>query len=138
MRLSSTHCIVTFQGVPLGEVDVEPAELVIAELRPAPAYESIRPTIRAGSEALWALGFTGTPATGCVSTEALGAAARLDLELRDANGGAVAADWINVIEWPEADRRPTVMARIRHTPSADPATARVAPRGGGQSPEPDV
>jgi hypothetical protein len=138
MRLSSTHCIVTFQGVPLGEVDVEPAELVIAELRPAPAYESIRPIIRAASEALWALGFSGAPTSGRVSIEALGAAARLDLELRDANGGAVAADWINVVEWPEADRRPTVMARLRHTPSADPATARVAPRVVGQSREPDV
>jgi hypothetical protein len=81
----------------------------------------VRETIRAGSNALLALGFFGaaTPAGQNGAGEALRAAAALRFDLVDDRGELAPATFVNVIEAPAGGF--VVLARFGHAHAAVPA-----------------
>ena len=117
-------------GVPIGSVELERGELAIGDFEPVDAYQSIRGVIRDASAAIWSIGFLHHEGLQPrVSADFLGAAARISLELRDADGKLVPVDWINVIERPDANARPVVFARFRHAHAGVASALRPADRG---------
>ena len=100
-------------GVPIGEVDLTTTETAIGELVAAPGYDAIRPTIRAASEALWAVGFLGNSTGNDFDPAAFSRAQALSLELRDDRGAFVPSDFINIVERPAAGDPPVVFVRFR-------------------------
>ena len=109
MRFTILH-----HGVPLGTVELEPADLSVGELAPTPAYAAVRPVIRDASAALWTLGFLSEwPPTSKIDPTALARAQALSLELRDPTGALVPVDFINVVERPDAADLPVVFSRFR-------------------------
>lgn len=132
---------ITNRGVPLGTVDLTPAGLVVAELSPAPGYSSVRDTLRAASEFLWRLGVLaeGGAADSPLDSGSLSRAAALPLELRDASGAAVAADYVNILERPDPADAPIVIARFEHAAASVPAHRSIPPRDeGARNSRPDV
>ena len=116
MRYSVNH-----DGVPVGFVELSEGELVAGTLTPVAALDAVRPTIRAGSDALLSLGFFG--ATSGVALNgagtALRAAADLRFDLIDLEGRVVHATFVNLIEAP--DGGVVVIARLSHASAATPA-----------------
>jgi hypothetical protein len=131
---------VTFQGVPIGAVELQESELAHGVLEPLDAYEAVRPTIRRASLLLMrTLGGPGTPPlepedSSASSAEALGEAAALRFELQDDRGNQVATDFVNLIE-PFAMLRVQVVARFRGAP-AGVLARRPPPKDGGSDQEP--
>lgn len=123
---------VTNQGVPLGRVDLTPAGLVVAELAPLPGYASVRGTIREASGFLWRMGLLADrPQPGAsLDPAALERAASLPLELRDASGSFVAADYINILERPEPADPPLLVARFDHATVLEPSPRTMPPAQG--------
>ncbi|HEY7394537.1 MAG TPA: hypothetical protein VH559_06820 [Gemmatimonadaceae bacterium] len=116
MRYSVNH-----DGVPVGFVELPEGELVAGKLAPVAGLEAFRPTIRAGSDALLALGFFGA-ASGVAlngAGTALRAAADLRFDLVDVDGGVVHANFVNLIESP--DGGVVVIARFRDAHATEPA-----------------
>jgi hypothetical protein len=112
---------VNHEGVPVGFVELPEGELVAGALAPVVGLEAFRPTIRAGSDALLALGFFGA-ASGVAlkgAGTALRAAADLRFDLVDVEGRVVHANFVNLIESP--DGGVVVIARLRDTHAATPA-----------------
>jgi hypothetical protein len=107
--------------VPVGIVDLRPGELVAGTLTPMPALDVLRGTLRAGSEALLALGFFG--AADATRTRdvaaALSAAAALRFDLFDLEGELTPTTFVNLIE--SEDGRVVVLARFGHAHAAKPA-----------------
>jgi len=116
---------------------------LVAPFEPNDAYLSVRGLIREASVALWNMGFFHPegfhPRT---STEALsatlGRAAQLSLELRDAAGRLVPADFVNVVERPHSEEGPMVFVRLRHAHSGVPSTLRPPNRKGGGASDADA
>lgn len=134
MRFSVTH-----EGVPVGFVELRPGELVAGSLAPLPALEPLRDTIRAGSNALVALGFFGAPprARESGSGQALRAAAALEFDLLNNRGELTPATFVNVLEVPDGDV--VVIARFAHEHATVAAAVRPSLRrdSGGNNPRPD-
>jgi hypothetical protein len=134
MRVAVYH-----NGVPIGEADLRGGELVIAEFEPNAAYAGVQPVIREASEVLWSLGFFHSEGTRPrLPAEALGRAARLPLELRDAQGKQLAADFVNLVERPGAGAAPVLFARFRHAHAGVPAALRPPNREPGSTSGPDA
>lgn len=123
------------QGVPLGSCHLTGGELSVAEFEPTDAYASVRGTIRDASVALWHMGFFHAEGVHPrIPVEVLGKAARLSLELRDAEGRLVPADFVNVVERPHTEEGPVVFVRFRHAHSGVPSALRPRnAKGGGAS-----
>lgn len=104
------------QGVPLGSAELTGDELLVGELDPTEAYLSVRGLVRQASTVVWNL-MAGYPAgfQAPLSADALAKTARLPLELRDAEGRLVAADFVNVVERPHTEEGPVVFTRLRHS-----------------------
>ena len=127
------HVSVVYNGVPIGEADLGGGELVVAEFRPSDAYTVIQPIVRDASRALWNLGFFNPEnISPRVPAEVLGRAARLSLELRDAEGNQLHADFVNVVERPSPGSAPVLFARFRHSHAGVTSTVR-PPHGRGVS-----
>jgi len=116
MRFSVNH-----DGVPVGFVELSEGELVAGTLTPVAALDVLRPTIRAGSDALLALGFFGAASGAALNGAgtALRAAADLRFELVDIEGRVAHATFVNLIEAP--DGGVVVIARLSHASAATPA-----------------
>lgn len=125
MRLQITH-----QGVPLGHTDLETEGLAIADFTPGDGYAKVRDVIRAGSKALWELGFFQRAR---VAADDIASAARLQFELRDDKGALVHSDWVNIIERPQPGSAPMVIARFQQAPAGQPSAARPRSRGDGSA-----
>lgn len=123
MRFSVLH-----DGIPVGSVELAPGELVAGPLTPLPAIEPLRETIRAGSDALLALGFFGaaTPAGQNGAGEALRAAAELRFDLVDDDGTLRPATFVNLLEAP--DGGVVVLARFGHAHAIVTAPLTPSPR----------
>lgn len=123
MRYSVVH-----EGVPVGDVELAPGELVAGQLTPRPALDTLRETLHAGSEALLALGFFGAAAVGGQNgaEQALRAAADLRFDLFDARGELVPATFVNLIEAPDGGT--VVLARLGHAHAEVPAPRVPTPR----------
>lgn len=118
---------VVSDGVPVGFVELPTGELVAAPLAPAAALDPLRPTIRAGSDALLALGFFGA-ASGVTlngAGTALRAAADLRFELVDFHGQLAHTTFVNLIEAPDGGI--VVIARLSNDHAAVPAVVSPAP-----------
>jgi hypothetical protein len=119
---------VVHRGVPVGQVDLVPGDLVAGTLTPTPAIDALRDTLRAGSEALLAMGFFG--ASDATRThpdgQALSAAAALRFDLFDSRGELTPTTFVNLIE--SQDGRVVVIARFGHAHATKPATRRESPR----------
>ena len=134
MRVSVIH-----QGVPIGSAQLTGGELVIAEFEPNQAYSAVRPVIREGSQALWSMGFFHSEGIHPrMPVEALGRAARLSFELRDAENKLIPADFVNLVERPEAGSSPALIIRFRHAHAGVPSTLRSPDAKGGATSEPDA
>ena len=137
MRLTITH-----QGVPVGEVELPTAgERVAVPVVPLPAYESIRPLVRAASVALSqvALAGSGEMALPPVRSQTvLHRAAELGraLELRDAAGALVPTDFIDLTDWPGGEPAVAAIVGLRDSHAARPAVERPPPLGGADSAPP--
>lgn len=129
MRVEVSH-----QGVPLGHADLDGAEHFIGELQPGEGYSRVRDVIRSGSKALWAMGFfhpeTAQPR---VAIEDLTAASKLDFELRDEKGALVHADFVNIVEVPDPNARPMIIARFRQSHAGNPSRRLPDLRGDGSA-----
>ena len=126
---SMTHCTITLRGVPIGEAAFDPAgELITVPVHTLPAYGAIRPIVRAASLALAdaALGRDG-------STPDLRAGAELgrSLELRDQSGALIAADFVDLTEWPGGNPEVAAIIRLRHAFGPVPAVVDTPPRAAG-------
>jgi hypothetical protein len=123
MRYSVMH-----NGIPVGFVELESGELVAGRLAPLPAIDSLRTTLRAGSEALLAFGFFGaaTDAGRNGSGSALRAAAALRFDLYDDRDELVPTTFVNVIDAPDGGL--VVLARFGHAHSAVGALVRPTPQ----------
>ena len=112
----------------MGDVDLAPGELVAGQLVPRPALDPLRETLRAGSEALLALGFFDAVAVGRESdtASALRAAAKLRFDLFDVRGELVPATFVNLIEAPGGGT--IVLARLGHAHAEVSASLVPTPR----------
>jgi len=128
MRFTITH-----EGVPIGTVELAPgADRVTGPVDPLPAYGAVRPLVRAASEALGALVVGApapAPAAGRGAAFARAAALGRALELRDAWGGLVATDFIELLDRPGAEPPLAAFVGFRMAPAGAPAPA--PPRRGG-------
>ena len=126
MRFSVVH-----EGIPVGFVVLSPGELVAGQLVPLPSLDPLRNTIRAGSDALLALGFFGaaTAAGQNGAGAALRAAAAVRFDLFDDRGNLSPATFVNVIEAPDGGL--VVLARFGHAHS--PVTAPLRPTDRSES-----
>ena len=127
------------QGVPLGSADLRGSDLLVGDFDPTEAYLSVRGLVREASVAVWNL-ISGYPEEfqARVSPDALARAARLPLELRDAEGRMVAADFVNVVERPHTEEGPVVFTRFRHSHASVPSTVRPPNTKGGGASDPDA
>jgi hypothetical protein len=120
---------VVHHGVPVGYVELQPGELVAGTLTPMPALDAVRDTLRAGSEALLALGFFGAADTRRTQDvgKALSAAAALRFDLFDLHGELRPTTFVNLIE--SEDGRVVVLARFghAHAPKSAPRIQPVRP-----------
>ena len=123
MRFSVVH-----DGVPVGFVELTTGELVAGSLAPVAALEPLRPTIRAGSDALLALGFFGAASGATLNGAgtALRAAADLRFELVDFHGQLAHTSFVNLIEAPDGGI--VVITRLSNDHATIPATVSPAPR----------
>jgi hypothetical protein len=113
--------VISHLGVPIGNVDLPPAETAVGELVPADGYLAIRETIRSASRVLWASGFLADGDGTEFDVSALSRAQALSLELRDERGACVPADFINIVERPAPSDPPVVFVRFRMAPSQVPS-----------------
>ncbi len=123
---------ITHRGVPIGTVEMELAEERAAvSVATLPAYEAIRPIVRAASDALRAA-TVGPSETEIVSRRALqqGAALGRDLELIDRAGELVPTDFIELGEWPGEDPQVRAWISFRGVP-AQRAARRSPPKKQG-------
>jgi len=121
---------ITHQGVPIGTIELDEAEhRIAAAVAPLPAYESIRPIVRAASIALRAVAVSAEDADSR-SRDALhrGAALGRDLELQSSKGELVPTDFIELVEWPGETPEVRAWVGLRGVPAREPA--RVGPRRG--------
>lgn len=123
---------ITYRGVPVGRADLNLGpELVVAEVTPLRAYDAIRPDVRAATVALHRAGFLAAAPQRDVSAAphmlvgALGRGAEIgrELELRDDCGAAVAADFVELMDFTPMV---TAWARARQAPAS--VSAREGPR----------
>jgi hypothetical protein len=130
MQEASMRYSVMHDGIPVGFVDLESGELVAGRLAPLPTIDSLRGTLRAGSEALLALGFFGaaTEAGQNGSGTALRAAAALRFDLQDERGALVPTTFVNVIDAPDGGL--VVLARFGHDHAAVGAAVHPTPHAG--------
>ena len=131
------------QGVPIGSSELALSELSVTPFEPNEAYLSVRAVIRQASVALWNMGFFHPegfyPRTTIEAlTAALGKAAQLPLELRDANGKLIPADFVNVVERPHTEEGPVVFVRLRHAHSGVASLRRPPNREGGEASDADA
>jgi len=133
-----TSFTITHQGVPLGTVELDPAQQrVAAAVATLPAYEAIRPIIQAASAALRAAAVGGGEAdTGSRDALQRGAALGKDLELRDSAGELVPTDFIELAEWPGEDPEVRAWIGFRGVPAAQPARRSPPKREGPESAPP--
>jgi len=123
---------ITHRGVPIGIVEldsaVERAAVAVAIL---PAYESLRPIVRAASDALRTAA-VGPGESDIVSRSALqqGVALGKDLELIDRAGELVPTDFIELGEWPGEDPEVRAWIGFRGVP-AQRAARRSPPKKQG-------
>jgi len=130
---------VNHDGVPVGFVELPDGELVAGALAPVVGLEAFRPTIRAGSDALLALGFFGAASGVSLNGAgtALRAAADLRFDLVDVEGRVVPATFVNLIESP--DGGVVVIARFRDAHAATPAfVSRPLQADSGHADSPDA
>ena len=139
MRYTITH-----RGVPIGEAELDLGpDLAVGAMRPLPAYAAVRPLVRAATDALRGLGFLGPPADP-VSSDAgraalqRGATLGRALELRDARGALVTADFVELMDWPGAESEVTAWVRAREAPAAVPARERPGPGAARDASRPDA
>ena len=139
---------VLFRGAVIGTLHGQIVEdFCGGDFVPVAGFDAIRGTIADASRALANHGFLPpeTGVTGGVSVEgseasviALAAAQELanHLELRDARGRLLHTDWINIFGGRTPDDPISVMATLRHAPSATPASIpeRDIEDSGGDSP----
>ena len=134
MRFTITH-----QGVPVGELELPSGgERVAVPVDPLPAYESIRPLVRAASIALSQVALAGTGETALPpvrSQTALHRGAELGraLELRDATGALVPTDFIDLTDWPGGEPAVAAIVGLRDSHAARPAVERPLRRDGTDS-----
>jgi hypothetical protein len=134
MRFTITH-----QGVPIGEVELPAGgEWVAVPVSPLPAYESIRPLVRAASVALSRVALAGAGETALPqirSQTTLHRAAELGraLELRDAAGALVPTDFIDLTDWPGGEPAVAAIVGLRDSHAARPAVERPPTLGGSDS-----
>jgi hypothetical protein len=129
MRYSISHL-----GVPIGDVELTPAETAVGELTCASGYEGIREVVRSASEALAANGFWGQPGRSVgVDPAAFRRAQNLSLELRDELGAFVPVDFINIVEGPATDAHPVVFVRFRFAHGHVASRPRAGDMPGGDS-----
>jgi hypothetical protein len=137
---------ISHQGVPIGEADLDLGpEVTVGAVRPLPGYAAVQPLVRAATDALRGLGYLGAAserASDAAGRAALARGATLGraLELRDARGTLVTADFVELMEWPGAESEVTAVTawvRAREAPAAVPARERPAPGAaqGGARPE---
>ena len=138
MRYTITH-----RGVPIGITDVQPASepVVVAPVVRLPAYASLSSTVRAASLALADAALAHSTAVGGTSSGREGVFARAaalgrELELRDANGALVPADFIELTEWPGGNPEVAALIRFRDSHAGVPASVRRQPLGGAGEGEP--
>ena len=126
MRYSIVH-----DGIPVGFVDLAPGELVAGRVTPTPAFDPLRATLRAASDALLTLGFfaAATPKGQNGGGEALRAAAALHFDLLDDSGQLTPATFVNVIEAPDGGL--VALVRFGHAHAPVPATFRLSARHDG-------
>lgn len=118
-----TRHAIAYRGTPIGQADFVAAGLVTVDLMPLDAYPAVRDLIREASEVLWAMGFFGYRGANVarMPEDVLARAASLELEIRDAHGDLVHADWVNIIERPGPVPAPILVARFRLEPGGVPA-----------------
>jgi len=129
---------ITHQGVPIGNVELDPAQTrSAAAVAPLPAYDAIRPIVLAASLALRAAAVS-TGDADVVSRSALdrGAALGKDLELRDARGELVPTDFIELAEWPGEDPEVRAWVGIRGVAAGRPAAPAPRTTQGSESASP--
>jgi len=132
-----TSFTITYQGVPVGTVEFEPTDQPAAcAVALLPAYEAIRPIVRAASAAIRA-GAVADQAPP-VSADALhrGAALGKDLELHDSAGRLVPTAFIELAEWPGEVPEVRAWIGIRGVPAGQPARKRPCSTGGSESAPP--
>ena len=134
---------ITHRGVPIGIADVLAAteSIIVAPVVPLPAYATLSATVRAASLALadTTLGLvvpTGESPERRETALTLGAALGRELELRDAAGALVPADFIELTEWPGGNPEVAAFIGFRDSHAAIPASVRPRRFGGagGETP----
>lgn len=133
MRYSVVH-----DGVPIGFAELSAGELVAGPLAPLPALDPLHNTIRAGSNALLALGFFGaaTAAGRNGAGAALRSAAALKFDLVTERGELIPTTFVNLIEAP--DGGVVVLARFGHAHAAVAASLQPPLRGLPEHERPDI
>ena len=134
---------ITHRGVPIGIADVEATteSIIVAPVVPLPAYTTLSPTVRAASLALAdsTLGMVvpkGESPERREAALALGATLGRELELRDAAGALVSADFIELTEWPGGNPEVAAFIGFRDSHTAVPASVlrRRLGGAGGETP----
>jgi hypothetical protein len=115
---------ITRHGVPIGEVDLAlGADIAAGDVRPLPAYDAVRTDVQAATRALRSLGAFGPidePHGENLERSAViarGAALGRELDLRDAEGGAVAVDWIELLDFGGSPASVAAWVRARTAPA---------------------
>ena len=115
--------------------------IIVAPVVPLPAYATLSSTVRAASLALadTTLGLvapTGISSARREATLALGAALGRELELRDAAGALVPADFIDLTEWPGGNPEVAAFIGFRDSHAATPAPVHPRRLGGAGGEKP--
>ena len=125
------HYTITLRGVPVCTTDFIPeGEFVTVPVRPAPAYSTIQPLIRAASAALADVALERHPlAPSDREKDPLRRGAELGrvLELRDLSGALVPTDFIELTEWPGGTPEVAAMLRFRDAHAPVVATRKTNP-----------
>jgi hypothetical protein len=137
------------RGVPVGAFWLFESSVVIAALEPTEAFAAIREEVGYHSMRLWRKGFLqqnsgDVPERGVVrhtrqrvTVEALAPAAGMAFELRDASGGALHADFVNVVVSPRAGEPPVVVVCRKYAHAAVASLLRPPSRASGDNRPPE-
>ena len=131
------------RGVPIGSFWLSEGDVVITTLEPNAAFTAISDDVRAFSTALWEKGFLQHVSVSLwekgvfkhtrrrVTVEALSPTHGMGFELRDLNGDALHADFVNVVASPRPAELPVVVVCRKHAHSAVASVLRFPQRAAG-------
>jgi hypothetical protein len=134
---------VFWRGVPVGALWLSDGDVVITSLEPTAAFAAISDTVRQHSARLWDRGFLQQDSASVwepgilrhtrqrIAIEALAPVADLAFELRDLNGRALHADFVNVVASPRPVESPVVVVCRKYAHAAVASVLRSPQRAAG-------